>query len=667
MILEPDTRFEAFAEREPYFAVLTAPRFLAASRTPGDEREFFATGETLLAWMFQIIDAGLTPGFAPASTLEYGCGIGRLAIPLARRPGSVTAVDRSPAMLAHARREAAKRGLDHISFETTSSFVTTSRKFDLVVCYHVLQRMRPADGLEVVHTLLQRVAPSGVAVFQWPYRSRGSKLVAAARWTRDRVPGVNAVANRLRGKPARDPFIPTYRYALPRVLPIFDASGFRATHVVLEDDGELGYATVFAQRHARSSRGSRPATHRPSASEPARIDEAPVDRAVTDEEISLYNRTAETYFAALTTWDHHLAKPFSLPDETPALLANFATVLQMLRLSRGLAVVDFGAGTGWLSRALTQLGCRTILVDVSATALDIARELFRRQPPSGDQPAPSFLTYDGRRLPLEDASVDRVVCFDAFHHAPDPAVMIREFARVLKPGGRAVFAEPGPRHADAPRSQFEAQTYGVVENDVDVHAIGRVARRCGFADLKMSVFHEPEHLVSLDEYEDLLAGGPSQEEWLVSTRRFLHNVRNFVLIKSGDDRADSRTSKGLACEIRAPLPAATSGQAIVVDVAVTNTGSAFWLPSTARPGGVSLGAHLYDANGALLDFDYARESLTDDPREIPPGESVARRLTLPALGPGRYTIEIDCVAEDVTWFALAGSRPARLDVDVDQA
>jgi hypothetical protein len=245
--------------------------------------------------------------------------------------------------------------------------------------------------------------------------------------------------------------------------------------------------------------------------------------------------------------------------------------------------------------------------------------------------------------------------------------MIREFARVLKPGGRAVFAEPGPRHADAPRSQFEAQTYGVVENDVDVHAIGRVARRCGFTDLKMSVFHEPEHLVSLDEYEDLLAGGPSQEEWLVSTRRFLHNVRNFVLIKSGDDRADSRTSKGLACDIRAPLPAATSGQAIVVDVAVTNTGSAFWLPSRARPGGVSLGAHLYDAHGALLNFDYARESLSDDPREIAPGESVTRRLTLPALGSGRYTIEIDCVAEDVTWFALAGSRPARLDVDVDRA
>ena len=47
--------------------------------------------------------------------------------------------------------------------------------------------------------------------------------------------------------------------------------------------------------------------------------------------------------------------------------------------------------------------------------------------------------------------------------------------------------------------------------------------------------------------------------------------------------------------------------------------------------------------------------LIEDPREIAPGESVARRLTLPALGPGRYAIEIDWVGEGVTWFALAGS------------
>ena len=100
------SRFDEFAAREPYFAILTAPRFLKANLTPEHEREFFASGEMLVEWMFSVIEAGLSPQFAPMSSLEYGCGIGRLALPLARRAGSVTAVDRSPVMLDLARREA---------------------------------------------------------------------------------------------------------------------------------------------------------------------------------------------------------------------------------------------------------------------------------------------------------------------------------------------------------------------------------------------------------------------------------------------------------------------------------------------------------------------------------------------------------------------------------
>src|SRR4029079_9232289 len=85
-----DSRFEAFAAREPYFAVLTDPKFLRANLTPAHEREFFASGEAIASWMLAVIDAGLAPQFAPMSMLEYGCGLGRLALPPAPRPRSVT-------------------------------------------------------------------------------------------------------------------------------------------------------------------------------------------------------------------------------------------------------------------------------------------------------------------------------------------------------------------------------------------------------------------------------------------------------------------------------------------------------------------------------------------------------------------------------------------------
>src|SRR5204862_533437 len=83
------------------------------------------------------------------------------------------------------------------------------------------------------------------------------------------------------------------------------------------------------------------------------------------------------------------------------------------------------------------------------------------------------------------------------------------------------FAEPGPRHSRTPLSQFEMRTYGVIENDVDIHAIWRTARTCGFRDLKPAVFHIPPFHVSLDDYEDLLAGGPTTVSWVATTRDFL--------------------------------------------------------------------------------------------------------------------------------------------------
>ena len=155
--------------------------------------------------------------------------------------------------------------------------------------------------------------------------------------------------------------------------------------------------------------------------------------------------------------------------------------MQGLQLTAGATVLDFGAGTGWFARFLTQLGCRVILLDVSETALEMARELYRRQPVIGDRPEPEFLLFDGRRIPLPDASVDRVLSFHAFHHAPHPAAVVAELARVLKPGGIAGFAEPGPRHSRTPVSQFEMRNYRVVENDVDVHAILAVGEGRGLS------------------------------------------------------------------------------------------------------------------------------------------------------------------------------------------
>jgi SAM-dependent methyltransferase len=466
---------------------------------------------------------------------------------------------------------------------------------------------------------------------------------------------MNGIVNIARGAAAGDPFIPTYAYDLDTVLRTFAACSIDTTYVLFEEEDGLSSATFFVQ------------TPFPSAKA---VDAAgsviSVKQLLNGGSIPDLNRRAEEYFASLTDWDHHLAKPFSTPDESATLLMNLGTLLQGLELFPGAAVLDFGAGTGWLSRLLTQLGCRVTLLDVSPTALHIARELYTRVPVVGDQPAPQFVVFDGVQVQLPDASVERIVSFDAFHHVPNPEAVLREFARVLTPGGIAAFAEPGPRHSETPQSQHEMRTYGVVENDIDIHAIWRVARTCGFRDLRMIVFHGPPFHVSLEEFEQLLAGGHAESaQWVESTRRFLRHVRHFVLVKEGAEPKDSRRADGLGCDIRlAAAPVALAGQPVVMEVTVTNSGSAIWLPSDAVPGGVRLGAHLYDRNGALIDYNAGSASLLAPPRGIHPGETVSARVAIAPQPPGRCTVELDCVAAGVTWFSQLGSQPLAVPIEI---
>ena len=671
----PDQAFNAFAEREPYFAVLTADRYLCANLTPEREDEFFASGAELVDWIFHIIENRISPHFSPMSMLEYGCGPGRLAVALAARPGSIRAIDRSPAMLDVAIRQAKRRGAGHVAFQTTAELFASPRKFDLIFCVHVLQRLSPAEGLALIGRLLERLATGGIAVFHVPFATSAAPPVRAARWLRAHVPPANGVINLARGKRWSDPLIPTHIYNMDAVLKKLDESGAPAAHVVFQHIEDLSNAFVFAELPMPSITGvderGRPLPGTALRVRP-RDEERPIDvkTLVGQTSLEALNRAAEEYFASLRNWDDHLAKPFGAIVETPRLLVNLSTVLHGLRLRPGDTVLDFGGGTGWLSRALTQLGCRVVLLDVSATALSIAAELYRRLPVVGDRPAPEFAQFDGRSIPLPDRSVDRIVSFDALHHAPNPSDVIREFARVLKPGGIAAFSEPGARHSRSPMSQFEMRTYRVVENDIDVHGLWRTAREHGFSDIKLAVFNGPPFCVSLAEFEDFLAEGQTSLRWLTATRIHQRDVRSFFLYMAGAEPPDSRSSEGLAAEISVVTDGGLRavggrvGSPIGIDVTLTNAGAARWLPSDAPHGGVGLGVQVQDPAGLRVRLNNDVFPLTVAPQGVAPGERIHCRVELPPLEVGTYRVEFDAVAIGVAWFSQVGSKTTGITVEV---
>jgi ubiquinone/menaquinone biosynthesis C-methylase UbiE len=119
----------------------------------------------------------------------------------------------------------------------------------------------------------------------------------------------------------------------------------------------------------------------------------------------------------------------------PAIAAEEPVVHAMLAdLPVGVAL-DAACGTGRHAARLDELGHEVIGVDRTEAMLAIARAKV---------PTAEFRAGDLHQLPLEDHSVNLVTCALALTHVPDLVPVVREFARVLRPGGQAVLSDIHP-------------------------------------------------------------------------------------------------------------------------------------------------------------------------------------------------------------------------------
>lgn len=88
-------------------------------------------------------------------------------------------------------------------------------------------------------------------------------------------------------------------------------------------------------------------------------------------------------------------------------------------------LVDLGAGTGKLTRALLGRAAEVIAVEPDAAMLEVLR---------GAHPDADARPGSAQQIPVDDASVDAVFAGQAFHWFPRPAADL-ELARVIRPGG----------------------------------------------------------------------------------------------------------------------------------------------------------------------------------------------------------------------------------------
>ena len=158
-----------------------------------------------------------------------------------------------------------------------------------------------------------------------------------------------------------------------------------------------------------------------------------------------------------------IVKPFTITaDHLPAPAPRLGDHIKLLERSVAACVPD----ADWVATTQRFVGDLPVMGDdvavVGCRAGDAVRELrhrYGRRAVGVSVVVNGDATYGVRQgygfaLPFEDESFDAVVTRHSLEHSPMPLIDLLETARVLRPGGLAVLAVPGPLAAGAPSALY---------------------------------------------------------------------------------------------------------------------------------------------------------------------------------------------------------------------
>ncbi len=128
----------------------------------------------------------------------------------------------------------------------------------------------------------------------------------------------------------------------------------------------------------------------------------------------------------------------------------------------GMLAADIGAGTGFITEGLIQMGLKVIAIDRSEGMLKEMRKKFEKFDDI------DYRVGEAEGLPIPNETVDYVFANMYLHHVESPQKAIKEMVRILKPGGRIVITDLDEHNFEFLRIEHHDQWMGFKRNDVKV-------------------------------------------------------------------------------------------------------------------------------------------------------------------------------------------------------
>ena len=208
--------------------------------------------------------------------------------------------------------------------------------------------------------------------------------------------------------------------------------------------------------------------------------------AVARVERETWNRSAPSYMDSAAELTKH-----ALP-----------ILIEACRLTPASRAIEVGCGPGHVANMMAETGASVTGVDLSPEMVALASRLY---------PALMFREANVEQLPFDADTFDVALINFAIHHFARPEVACTEIRRVLKPGGRFVFAGPIEQHGfgafiegvDAHHT-LDDLPHGPIYLEADQGTYEALMRDSGFEEFEVDI---RQLTLQLDDLEPLLVAG----------------------------------------------------------------------------------------------------------------------------------------------------------------
>lgn len=167
---DTDRDWESFAQKEPYWSVLSKEDFFRKNLNPEVLERFFHSGVDHVERIVSVLSSRFAMPQTFDVSLDFGCGVGRFLFPLAARSNKAIGLDVSPTMLSLCRQHAEERHVDNIELYQSDDGLKAVGQYvgsiDLITSYIAFQHIPPRRGYKIFHALLQLLRPGGLGFLQ---------------------------------------------------------------------------------------------------------------------------------------------------------------------------------------------------------------------------------------------------------------------------------------------------------------------------------------------------------------------------------------------------------------------------------------------------------------------------------------------------------------------